>query len=78
MKVLPVSQKLAENTQFFQDTGNSSSPGSCDDDWGLQEGHRSQSVYRQAARDRLEVETRKWCQAIWLVKLLRKICKLPT
>ena len=28
------------------------------------------------SRDRIDIETRKWCQTTWLVKPLRKMCKL--
>ena len=28
------------------------------------------------SRDIIDVETRKWCQVTWLVKPLRKMCKL--
>ena len=36
-------------------------------------GHmRPQSVFSPITRDRMEIETRKWCQTTWIVKPLRK------
>ena len=82
--MLPVSHKPFETNQFFQviampthsicdDTGAA-------DDWGSRGRHlRSNEVkirFSPIICDRMEVETRKWCQTTLLVKPLRKMCIL--
>ena len=58
----------------------------CDDRLGATDDRESRGGYLRLnrvlirfspiSRDRMEMETRKWCQTTWLVKLLRKMCVL--
>ena len=84
MEMLPISLKLTEITKFFQDrimTNNliCEDPAATDDR-GSREvhlmSHEVKISFSQITRDRMEIETRKWCQTTWLVKPLRKICIL--
>ena len=83
-EMLPVSHKLIKTTQFFQDHGPS--PHLCRSGCNWRSGvtGRSPKVKRRhnpfffspISRDRMEIETRKWCQATWLVEPLQKLCIL--
>ena len=82
--MLPVSHKLTKTTQFFQDHDHSPhlwwSGCNWSDDRGPWEGqlrsHEGIIRVSPITRDRMEMETRKWCQTAWLVKPLWKICIL--
>ena len=82
MKMLPVSQQPAETTQFFQDHGQSPNLWWSRCNWWLGVTERSPEVnevtirFSPITRDRMEIETRKWCHTSWLVNLLRTICIL--
>ena len=71
MKMLPVSHKPTETTQFYQDHGHSPHLWWSRCNWwlGSRGGHlRSNEViirFWPITRDRVEIETRKWCQATW-------------
>ena len=82
MKMFPVSHKLTENTQYFQDYDPSPHLwwSGCTDDRRSWEGQlRSHDVtirFSPITSDRTEKETCKWCQTTWLVKPLWNICIL--
>ena len=79
MKMLPVPYKPIETTQSFQDHGHS--PHLC----GFGCNRRRSKVTRSnevtirfspISRDRMEIETRKWCQTTWAIEPLRRMCIL--
>ena len=82
MKILSASHKLTETTQFFEDHEHSPLLWWSECSWwsGSREGHlRSHEViirFSPITRVRMEIDTRKWFQTTWLVKLLRNICTL--
>ena len=78
MKILHVLHKPTETTQFVQDNGHSplcDDPGATDD---RVHGEVSEVTIRLSpiSRDRMEIDTHKWCQTTWLVEPLRRICVL--
>ena len=84
-EMLPVSHKLIKTTQFFQDHGPS--PHLCRSGCNWRSGvtGRSPKVKRRhnpffspISRDRMEIETRKWCQAIGSSSRFRSCAYWPT
>ena len=81
-----VSHKPTETTQFFQDHGYSPHlwwSGCNRRSWGTGRSAevkwvqmRSESVFSRIGGDKMEIQTRKWCQTTWLVKPLRMMCIL--
>ena len=82
MKMLPVSHKPIKTTQIFRDHGHTPicADRGATDDRGSRGGHlRSNDVtirFSPISRDRMEIETRKWCQTTWLVEPLQRMCIL--
>ena len=80
MKILPVSHKPIKTTQFFQDHDHS--PHLCRSECNCRSGvtGRSPEVTIHfspiPSRDRIEIETQKWCQTTWPIEPLRKMCIL--
>ena len=70
MKMLPASHKPIETYQFFQDHPICDGQG-VTDDRGSRGGHLRQNEitipFSQISRDRMEIETSKWCQTTWPV-----------
>ena len=82
MKMFAVSHKSTKTTQFFQD--HSRSPhlwcSGCSW-WSGVTGRSSEVTWRHSrfspvTRDRMKIETHKWCQTMWLVNPVWKICIL--
>ena len=82
VEMLPVLHKLTETAQFFQDHNHSPHLWWSECNWwsGSREGHlRIHDVtirFSPITRDKMEVETRKWCETTWLATTLRKLCIL--
>ena len=82
MQMLTVLHKPIKTTQFFQEHGHSPicADHAATDDRGSRGGHlRSNDAiirFSLISRDRMEIETHKWCQTSWLVQPLSMMCIL--
>ena len=78
-KMLPVSHKLTQTTQFFQDHDHSPHLWWSGCNWWLGLTGRSSEVtwghnpFPPIIRDKMKIATRECCRKNWLVEFLRKI-----